>query len=134
MLAKKYKLTRKDVNFIFKKQKVVPGKYFSFFVWPQRPNRAYNQFGFLPPVKLTKKATLRNFIKRIVFDYIRNDQIYLKPLDGKYWKIFIIFNKKTISNLAPKLSNISKKELKTLIQDWFRQSFKDFDKKVKKFN
>ncbi len=130
MLAKKYKLTRKDVNFIFRKQKVIPGKFFSFFVWPQRPNRKYNQFWFLPPVKLTKKATLRNFIKRIIYDRIRVNDLHLKPIDWKYRKIFIIFNKKTIQTLKPEIESIDKVLLKDKLIEFFENSFKNIDKKI----
>ena len=75
MLNKKYKLTGKDINFLFKQQKIIPGKYFSFFFYPQYPNKNYNQFALQVPLKLSKKATHRNRIKRLIFNWIKDNQL-----------------------------------------------------------
>ena len=128
MLSKKYKLTWKDINFIFKKQKIIPWRYFSFFVWPQYPNRDYNQFGIQIPLKVSKRSTKRNFIKRLIYEFIREKELYSKTFNWKYLKIFIITNKKAIPLLTEILNKKDKLEKKENILNMLKESFKSLNK------
>ncbi|UFX83379.1 ribonuclease P protein component [Candidatus Absconditicoccus praedator] len=128
MLKKRYKLTGKDINFLFKKQNIVHGKYFSFFWFYQYPNRKYNQFAFQVPLKLSKKATTRNFIKRQLFEYIKKKQYEKKTFNGGYYKVFIVFNKKTIAFLKENVESEQKKLIKEQILDFFAFSFNNLNK------
>jgi ribonuclease P protein component len=141
MLEKKYKLTRKDIGFIFRKQKVIPWKYFSFFVRPQYPNRKFNQFWFQIPTKVSKRAVKRNFVKRVVYDYIRENNLQNVKFNGYFLKIFIVTNKKTIpilSQILEKKDNVEKKQkviniLKESFKSLKRVNYVDFFKS-EKFN
>ncbi len=126
MLAKKYKLTTKDINFLYKKQKFIAGKMFLFLVYPQYPNRLYNQFSINIPVKFSKKSTLRNKIKRILYDYLRKNKYFSYRFCWKFWKIFIFLNKKNIDNFE---KIINKKENK-LLEEMFSKELKVLEKKI----
>jgi len=128
MLAKKYKLTRKDINFLFRKQKIIPWKYFSFFIWPQRPNRFYNQFSFQIPLKVTKSSVKRNFVKRVVYNFIKDNNLHLKKIWWNFYKIFIVTNKKTINKLKEIVGLNDKVEKKKHIVILLKKSFNSLKK------
>lgn len=127
MLEKKYRLTRKDINFLFKKQKIIPWKYFSFFVWPQWPNRPYNQFSVQIPVKVSKSAVKRNYIKRIAYSFLRDSWLIFKKFWWGFYKIFIVTNKKSIDKLKD-LLNSKNIENKRKILIFLRESFTSLKK------
>ncbi len=128
MLAKQYKLTWKDINFLFKKQKVVYWKYFCFFHFQQYSNRHFNQFAIQVPVKLTKKATTRNIVKRSFFEYIRKNSMFKDTFWWYYYKIFVVFNKKYVSSLKNSIETMEKKLINSEIVNNFEFSFNNFRK------
>ena len=130
MLKKKNRLTWKDINFLIKKQNMIYWKYFSFFYFKQYPNRYYNQYSLQLPIKLSKKAVYRNFVKRVVFDYINSTWLINKRFNSSYYKIFIIFNKKEIEKLKETIETKEKKLIKDTIIKNFRFSFNNLINKL----
>ncbi len=132
MLKKIYRLNGKDINFLFRKQNLISWKYFTFFYYKQYPNRKYNQFSLQLSTKLSKKAVVRNFIKRSIVDYI-NKKWYIKKRFWKnYYKIFIVFNKKYTLDLKERVETVEKKLIKKEIINNFDFSFNNFIKKNEK--
>lgn len=123
MLKKQQRLTWKDINFLFKKQKLIWAKSFSFFYFDQYPNRQYNQFSAQIPVKLSKHATTRNLIKRVIYDYIRTNGFISKKFKDKYQKVFVFLNKTGIENIKKTIETPDKKFIRKEIERMFAESF-----------
>lgn len=70
MIAKKYKLTTKDVNYILSQRRYLRSGDFLIYNIPQYTNRLYNQFGIQLSSKLHKRSTKRNILKRSYYDII----------------------------------------------------------------
>jgi len=75
MLAKKYRLTRKQVNILYRKGKSNNFGNFSVKSYPN--NLEYPRFSVVIPKSLEKKVTVRNRLRRIIFDELA------KVLKGK---------------------------------------------------
>lgn len=90
MLPKVNRLTkRKDFDNILKNGQT----YFSpsFIFKLQKNNLTVNRFGFIISKKISKKAVLRNLLKRRLREIIRQQLVKLKP----GYDIIIIIKKKT---------------------------------------
>ncbi len=116
MLAKHQKLTGKDINYILKRGKRVYGKVCTFLVIPQYTNNAYDQRAFQIPVKLDKRASTRNMLKRVWFWHIAqlqsNSSTSSSPRKG-YYKIFAAINKKNLSPLIELIATHNKTDILT---------------------
>jgi len=78
MLAKKFKLPIQEG--LKKNQKVfnfLKGKYFN--LKSSKNNLDYSRFSVVISSKIIKKAFLRNKLKRIVFETIKDKKLYLIP-------------------------------------------------------
>jgi ribonuclease P protein component len=76
MLAKKFKLPiQKGLKENQKVFNFLKGKYFN--LKNSKNNLDYSRFGVIVSSKIIKKAFLRNRLKRIVFEMIRNKKLYL---------------------------------------------------------
>lgn len=104
MLAKKQRLTGKDINYMLKKWKRVYGKVLIFRVIPQYANNKYNQRWFQIPIKVDKRAVMRNALKRKGYEMV-NDFWFDK---NKYYKIFVSTNKKHINPLVEHIATHKK--------------------------
>lgn len=130
MLKKKHRLTWKDINFIFKKQNIIYWKDFSFIYFEQYKNRNYNQYSIQLSTKLSKHAVKRNNIKRIILNYIRLNWYVERTFRWNYYKIFIIFNKKSLDNFKLLLENSNKSEFKNSLLKSYKFSFNNLVKKL----
>jgi len=81
MIAKKYRLTTKDIHYILKRGYRHKGQLFVFLTIPQYTQRPYHQRSLSVPVTLDKRATVRNTIKRSFFAFI--EELY--ALDNKLY-------------------------------------------------
>lgn len=130
MLKKGSRLTWKDINFMFKKQQMIFWKDFSFFYIPQYQNRQHNQISINIPTKLHKRATKRNMLRRIIYDYIKQTWFENKKFKKWYYKIFVILNKKSLQNIQQKIETLNKKDIKDYITKTFWFSFNNINKKL----
>lgn len=130
MLKKIHRLTGKDINYIFRQQKMIPGKYFSFLLIPQYPNKNFNQFSVQVPIKLHKKVVYRNMIRRQIYDYIKNNELIQKKLNSSYYKIFIITNRKTAKTLKKTIESSAKNLIKGQVHKFIDTSFSQLLQKL----
>ncbi len=69
-LPAKHRLTaRKDIDRVFKSGKTGGGGF--FFIRFLKNNLGYCRFGILAPVSVSKKATARNHIKRLISEALK---------------------------------------------------------------
>ncbi|MDR0369898.1 MAG: ribonuclease P protein component [Candidatus Peribacteria bacterium] len=72
MLSHKLRLRSKDVRYLTKKRQYFVKGLFGFFYTKQYPNNHFHQFSFHVTIKVSKHATKRNLIKRIIINHIRD--------------------------------------------------------------
>jgi hypothetical protein len=75
LLAKLFRLTGKDVNFLTRKRQFVSGGLFNFFYFKQYPNRPFNQISINIPLKFDKRATRRRQIKKIIIRKVEEKKL-----------------------------------------------------------
>ncbi len=95
MLSKKYRLPIQE--FLGKSSKSVRGVYFT--IKSKTNNLLFSRFGVVISRKISKSAVRRNKIKRIIFDFIRFKEYYLKA--GK--DVLVI--------VSPQVSKLTKIEI-----------------------
>ncbi len=111
MVEKKYKLSWKEINYMLKRGKRYFGEYFIFWVIPQYPNISFNQRAFQIPLKVDKRATVRNLLKRSCYKSISNSTFVSKT----YVKVFASINKK---NVEPLKELIATQNKTTIVKTW----------------
>lgn len=85
MLPKQYRLTqKKDFQLVLKKGRISHGKYFNLFTLQ---NQESLQIGIIVSNKVSKKATERNRIRRIIRNICRES---LKDLKSGCWYLFLV--------------------------------------------
>lgn len=104
MLVKKKKLNWKEINYILKRWKRAYGEVFIFHIIKQYPNNKYHQWAIQIPKKIEKRATMRNLLKRKMYDMIPD---YVFSWSGWY-KIFISVNKKQSAALVEHIATHDK--------------------------
>lgn len=125
MLKKRNRLLWKDINFLFKRQQIIPWNFFSFFYFLQYPNKDYNQFSYQIWLKFSKRTVHRNLIKRMVYKYVKDKDLIAKPFWWKYYKIFIITNKTTNPMLKKLIETENKNIINDNINNFLDESFKN---------
>ena len=111
MLPQKEKLTGKEINYMLKRGKRYYGEYFIFRVIPQYPNKSYFQRAFQIPLKIDKRATMRNLFKRVCYAHVWTASQTLTSWKKSYYKIFASINKKQ----APQLKELIATKAKNTI-------------------
>jgi ribonuclease P protein component len=90
MIAKKHKLTTKEVNYLMRRKQSVYVDGYKILRCDQYTNNPYHQTGIQVSGKVHKHAVQRNIIRR-AFYAAREDQID-KAIHNHYYKIFIIIH------------------------------------------
>lgn len=86
MLAKKFRLPIRP--WMKDKNKKVITKKGNFFIVKVLPNNlGFSRFGAIIGLRAAKKAFRRNYLKRIIFDFIRLNNFHLRP--GKDFLIIV---------------------------------------------
>lgn len=147
MLPKKQKLSWKDINYMLKRWVRVYGKIFIFRVIPQYRNNNFHQWAFQIPVKLDKRAVMRNLLKRAWFRCVlhnKNKPNWLLSSSSKYYKIFASINKKNMLPVVQFIASHNKTDIlsyrTSLVQKdltllssqltrWFKKTQKKAEKK-----
>lgn len=123
MIKNYYKLTWKDINYIMKKRNMLPCSVFSVLKVPQYSNRDYNQFSIQISTKISKHATKRNFLKRLFFDFIKENNYLQKQSNWNYYKYFFVTNKNSIEKLKDTIELKDKNNIKIIINSFFQATF-----------
>ncbi len=126
MLKHKFRLRTKDVRYLTKKKQYCTKWIFGFWRIKQYPNREYNQASCHIWVKLSKNATTRNKIRRIIMNYIRDKDITHNKINWDYYKIFINLNKNTIPQLVQYIESHQKSDRYLYFQTEFESAFTSF--------
>lgn len=115
MIAKKYRLLTKEVNYILHKRQTISCPDFLFFVIPQYHNRSYNQYSLQLSTKVHKRSTKRNTLRRMFYDYIEQSQCLLTKnykLGNKHYKTIAMIHKTKIEEWNTLLSTKNRTEIK----------------------
>lgn len=97
MLLKKYRL---DTDFFKSNENKRNSKIlFSnlFTLKKYKSDKPFSRFSVVVSAKISKKATVRNKIKRIVYEFIREKNFYIIPKNN-----FVFIAKKEIKKSTPK--------------------------------
>ncbi|MBI2064024.1 MAG: ribonuclease P protein component [Candidatus Yanofskybacteria bacterium] len=78
-LAKKRRLSKKDVNRLFKRGKTVKNSF--FFIRFLKNDAGYLRVAVVVPAKISKKATARNRIRRVLVEAVRSGHFLEKSYD-----------------------------------------------------
>jgi ribonuclease P protein component len=120
MLATKYRLTGKDIQFLLRKGKKIYGKTFVFIVFKQYPQRSYTQRSVQIPVKLDKRAVMRNLLKRTAKSaFVSMSEHSSLPA----CKVFIFVNKKSLEPFKDMIATHNKTDI---VQEWNTLCKQDF--------
>lgn len=69
---------KKDFDIVRKRGHLVPGKMFSF-VFFERGDKELSRFGFIVSTKISKRAVIRNRVRRLLRESVQTDLQQLKP-------------------------------------------------------
>lgn len=130
MFKRRYRLRWKDVNFLVRRRQYFASGYFGFFYFDQYPNLKFNQISVNIPVKYNKRAVERVRLKRIINTYLLNNWYDKKPINWKFYKIFVFINKNSISELKSQMEKFDKDYINHYICVQFADSFLKFMNKL----
>jgi len=122
MLAKEFRLTWKDINFMTKKKQVIYAGNFLFFYIKQYQNIPFHQLSLHVTLKLHKRSVMRHLIKRAVLDYIQKHDLIKKPLCGQWYKFFVMLNKNALPQRQKQIENADRKHIISFVQGEFSTS------------
>lgn len=130
MLKRRFRLRWKDVNFLVRKRSFFANWYFWFFYCEQYPNLKFNQISVNIPVKFSKRAVNRVWLKRQINSYIQKNKLENEMIKWKFYKIFVSINKNNIWELKSQLEKFDKQGINHYIQGEFEKSFFKFKNKI----
>lgn len=105
MLAKKFKLPIQKIN--FRDSEIVRDDY--FLIKTISNNFNFSRFGVIVSSKIFKRAVLRNKARRIIFNFIKDNNFHLNPGSD----ILII--------VSPKIIKLTKEEIQEKIKKVLRK-------------
>ena len=130
MLKRKNRLRWKDVNFLVRKRQYFVSDYFWFFYFSQYPNLKFNQISVNIPLKFSKRAVQRVWVKRQINSYIKKNWFDKSEINGSYYKIFVTMNKNKLWILKSQMEKFDKVQVNHYIVEEFEKSFFKFLKKL----
>ena len=123
LIKHKFRLRTKDVRYLTKKRQYCTKWIFGFWRIKQYPNRQFNQISCHIWVKLSKNATTRNQIRRVIMNYIRDNNVITTPIDWEFYKIFINLDKNKLPELTKYIQEHDKSEWNEYFQKEFQSAF-----------
>ncbi len=123
LIKHKYRLRTKDVRYLTKKRQYCIKWIFGFRRIKQYPNKQFNQISCHIGVKLSKNATTRNHLRRIIINYIRDNDITTTPINWEFYKIFINLDKNKLPELTKYIQEHNKSQRDTYFQEQFKSAF-----------
>lgn len=130
MFKKNKRLTWKDINFLVRKRQYFPTKFFWYFYYDQYRNLKLNQISVNIPLKYSKKAVIRNSLKRKIISFLQSENFQNKKIWIRYYKIFVNLNKKNIWELKSEIQRFDKRDANHYILEEFKKSFLFFLSKL----
>ena len=126
LIKHKFRLRTKDVRYLTKKRQYCVKWIFVFWWIKQYPNKEFNQISCHIWVKLSKNATTRNQLRRIIMNEIRDNNIIFTPINWQFYKIFINLDKNKLSDLVKYAEEHNKSDLNKHLQKEFQSAFTSF--------
>ena len=121
MLAKPYRLTWRDIQYMLRRGNKNRWTYFWVITVPQYSSRSYHQRSVQISTKVDKRATMRNELKRIA------REVFDEELKKVWWvnmkKRFIFINKKWLDSRVEKCITLPKSDRKTLWKSYCQNDF-----------
>lgn len=114
------------MRYLTKKRQYCTRWIFGFWRIKQYPNKEFNQISCHIGVKLSKNATTRNYIRRTIINYIRDNKIESNMINWEFYKIFINLNKNKLPESSQYIQEHKKHERKTYFQKEFQSAFTSF--------
>ena len=130
MLKRKNRLRWKDVNFLVRKRQYFVSDYFWFFYFSQYPNLKFNQISVNIPLKFSKRAVQRVWVKRQINSYIKKNWFDKNNIGWNYYKVFVTMNKNKLWILKSQMEKFDKVQVNHYIVEEFEKSFFKFLKKL----
>lgn len=127
LIKHKFRLRTKDVRYLTKKRQYCVKWIFGFWWIKQYPNRNFNQISCHIGVKLSKNATTRNQLRRVIMNYIRDNNIELTPINWEFYKIFVNLDKNRLPELTKYIQEHQKSERNIYFQKEFESAFTSFN-------
>jgi RNase P protein component len=131
VLSHTFRLRSRDVRYLTKKRNYFVKGWFGFFYIPQYANKPFNQFSCHITIKLSKYATKRNLVKRLIMNLLRDTNAPHLPLGNQFYKVFIMLNKNELPRLQTLLQqkgepSVPSSSLKDTVTNAFQSSFTSF--------
>ncbi len=123
MIKHKFRLRTKDVRYLTKKRQYCVKWIFGFWWIKQYSNRNFNQISCHIGVKLSKNATTRNQLRRVIMNYIRDNNIETTPINWEFYKIFVNLDKNRLPELTKYIQEHEKSDWNTYFQKEFKSAF-----------
>ena len=123
LIKHKFRLRTKDVRYLTKKRQYCVKGIFGFWWIKQYPNRQFNQISCHIGVKLSKNATTRNQLRRVIMNYIRDNSIEQSTINWEFYKIFINLDKNKLPELLKYIQEHNKSEWNAYFANEFESSF-----------
>lgn len=130
VLAQKYRLKGKDVNFLSRKRQYFSAGLFGFFYRKQYPQITFHQISLHITIRYSKRSTQRNVLKRAVLQYIQDKKLIEKPISTYFYKVFIVINKHKLEEFQQKIANFDKKRIIEYIQKEFWRDWDFFTSRI----
>ncbi len=126
MIKKGFRLKWKDINYLVKKRNYFVYDIFGVYYVPQYPNRQYNQFSVNIGLWVSKSAVERHFIKRIVMNYIADNDLQHKKFVSWYYKCFVMVHKAQMPLVQKFIATMERKAIQSVIKERSTQFFTRF--------
>lgn len=125
MLAKKLRVSGKEVRFLTKKRQLFSQGLFMIFFVEQYPNRHFHQISFHIPLAISKRAVHRHQVKRILIAAF--EQSVQKLGAGlQFYKCFVSLNKHRLEPLIALVQQKSTAQLKDYLTKQRESVFSSF--------
>lgn len=127
MPAKRTRLTGRAIQFLLRRGTKKRGQRFGYIYTVQPNHRSFHQRSIQIPVKVDKRATIRNLLKRhasLIF------QQCLQSFSIPYGKFFIFVNKQSIDALGKLIATSSKSAIVSERKKYCEHDFMSFMKNV----
>lgn len=126
MIKHKFRLRTKDVRYLTKKRQYCVKWFFGFWRIKQYPNRQFNQISCHIWAKLSKNATTRNQLRRVIMNHIRDTNFASNSVNWQFYKIFVNLDKNKLPQLVEFIQNHNKSEQNEYFKNEFQSAFTSF--------
>lgn len=128
MLGKEHRLTGKQIGFLLWRGRKYYGRFFVLIAFPQRQAFSRSQWSINIPVKVDKRATMRNVLKR------QAKKIFSSLLEEItlpwHWQMFLFVNKKTLEDIKQLIASGDKTTIVPKRKEWCVEDFHFFLQKL----